>query len=397
MKICIIFPFDPLGQKIGGAETFLKDFIKYVPREFDLEVIGTSADKIQRPAGKWQSLNIEGRDFSFFPVFCEKDENRRTRIPLSLRFTWTLMFRRLDYSERIIFFNRIEPAVLFKHVKAPKILMVHNDIARQIMNRNSGIVWSAFPAFYFMVERYIFTFVDRVYTVSTNTLDFYKKKYPKNKNKFYFLPTWVDDKLFCPSGEPKTEIKKKLRAIDGALVCEKKWILYVGRLQEQKAPLRLIDSFNEYHRHDENSLFVVIGGGGLRKSTEEYVKKLALEKSVIFLGDIEQRRLMQLYRASDVFLLTSNFEGMPICVLEALACGIPVVSTSVGEVKRVVINGFSGEVVEDFSPKTIARELAKVLNNAGSYTQGNCASAIKNYTPQNVLNPFFEYIRRTFK
>lgn len=93
-------------------------------------------------------------------------------------------------------------------------------------------------------------------------------------------------------------------------------------------------------------------------------------------------------------LLTSNFEGMPICILEALGCGLPVVSTDVGEVKRLIKNGFSGEVVESFAPKDIARGLEKVLNYPDVYIRKNCVSCIMEYTPEKVLKPIYKLMRK---
>jgi len=92
-----------------------------------------------------------------------------------------------------------------------------------------------------------------------------------------------------------------------------------------------------------------------------------------------------------------NFEGMPMCVLEALACGLPVVSTDVGEVKRVVKNGYSGEVVEDFSPKSIAQALKKVLENYPNYSKENCINSVSEYTPQKVLAPLYQKIEELYR
>ena len=81
-------------------------------------------------------------------------------------------------------------------------------------------------------------------------------------------------------------------------------------------------------------------------------------------------------------------------VLEALGCGLPVVLTDVGEVKRVVKNNFSGEVVNSFNPTDLAKGLQKVLNNPRIYTIKNCVSCILEYTPQKVLQPVYELYRK---
>jgi len=88
---------------------------------------------------------------------------------------------------------------------------------------------------------------------------------------------------------------------------------------------------------------------------------------------------------------------MPMCVLEALGCGLPVVSTNVGEVKKVVENDFSGEVVESVSPRIISQSIEKVLSTPNKYSKNNCIMSISQYTPQKVLKPLYETIRRLYK
>ena len=87
---------------------------------------------------------------------------------------------------------------------------------------------------------------------------------------------------------------------------------------------------------------------------------------------------------------------MPICVLEALSCGLPVVSTDVGEVNKVVNNGISGEVVKSFSPYAISKSLKQVLENPLIYSKYNCIEAISEFTPQKVLMPIFKTIRDVY-
>ena len=87
---------------------------------------------------------------------------------------------------------------------------------------------------------------------------------------------------------------------------------------------------------------------------------------------------------------------MPRCVIEALTCGLPVVSTDVGEVSLVVRNGFSGEVVKDLSAQAIASAIEKVLKNPIVYTSSNCLEAVSAYTPEKILAPLFEYMRNLY-
>lgn len=396
VKILISYPTDPLGPRVGGAETFLKGFIKNAPEDFDVTFIGISSDHKKRPPKKWMKVELGNREFNFLPLSFEKDENKKTTIPLSLRFTLALRLSSINISNKLLVFNRIEPAILYRSAKCPKVAIIHNDVQKQTERGGSDVLWSKFPWLYFIFENFLITSMDHVYTVSNNSLEFYRSKYPELK-MFSFLPTWADTDIFYPKDEAKFSIRSNLLSLSKNLPINEKWILFVGRLQEQKAPLRVIDTFMEYYRKDNAACLIIIGAGNLREAMVLHVKKMKMENKVFFLGNVSQETLALFYRGSDVLLLTSNFEGMPMCVLEALGCGLPVVSTNVGEVKRVVKNEFSGEVVKSFSPVIIAQALLKVLHDSVIYSKSNCVESVSAYTPQNVLGPVYERIRELYK
>lgn len=396
VKLLILYPTDPLGPKVGGAETFLKGFIKNAPEDFDVTFIGISSDRKKRPPKKWVKLKLGNREFNFLPLSFEKDENKKTTIPLSLRFTLALRLSSINISNKLLVFNRIEPAILYRSAKCPKVAIIHSDVQKQTERGGSEVLWSKFPRLYFMFEKLIITSMDHVYTVSNNSLEFYRSKYPERKKMFSFLPTWADTDIFYPKDEPKFSIRSNLLSLNNKLPIDEKWILFVGRLQKVKSPIRLIDTFAEYYRKDTTACLIIIGEGNLREAMVLHVKKMKMENKVFFLGNVSQETLALFYRGSDVLLLTSNFEGMPMCVLEALGCGLPVVSTNVGEVKRVVKNEFSGEVVESVSPKIISQSIEKVLSNPDIYSKDNCIKAISEYTPQKVLKPVYETVGRLY-
>ncbi|MDL1980897.1 MAG: glycosyltransferase family 4 protein [Deltaproteobacteria bacterium] len=397
VKVLIIYPTDPLGPKVGGAETFLKGFIKNAPEDFDVAFIGISSDRQKRPPKKWIKLKLGNREFNFLALFFEKDENKKTTIPLSLRFTLALRLSPINISNKLLVFNRIEPTILYRSAKCPKVAIIHSDVQKQTERGGSEVLWSKFPRLYFIFEKLIITSMDHVYTVSNNSLEFYRSKYPERKKMFSFLPTWADTDIFYPKDEPKFSIRSNLLSLNNDLPIDEKWILFVGRLQKVKAPIRLIDTFMEYYRKDTTACLIIIGEGNLREAMVLHVKKMKMENKVFFLGNVSQETLALFYRGSDVLLLTSNFEGMPMCVLEALGCGLPVISTNVGEVKRVVKNEFSGEVVESVSPKIISQSIEKVLSNPDIYSKDNCIKAISEYTPQKVLKPVYGTVRKLYR
>ena len=99
-------------------------------------------------------------------------------------------------------------------------------------------------------------------------------------------------------------------------------------------------------------------------------------------------------KGADVFVLSSGYEGMPMCVLEALACGLPVASTEVGEVARVVSPGVNGELVSVHEPEQLAHAMEKCLRNVEKYRGEPCTDAIQDFLPEKVLKPIYENYRK---
>lgn len=394
VKVSIVYPLNPMGLRVGGIETFMKGFIKYAPQDFDISFVGITSDPVNRPVRQQTVLKYGDKQFKFFPLFLEKDENRKTVIPLSLRFAIALLRPGLMFKPDVFLFNRIEPILMFLGRKEPKVAFIHNDIEKQVVHGQSEVLWSRLPGLYCWFEGLIFKACDTICTVNTRTLAFYQERYKQYADKFTFVPTWVDPDVFTPLQGDKAALRTELiKQFDG-LSAEKKWVLFVGRLQEQKAPLRLVRTFHAYCRSGCPAQMIIIGDGNLRGEVDALVRELGLSGSVVMIPPMKQEALSNFYRASDVLLLTSDFEGMPCCVIEALGSGLPVVTTNAGEVKLVVKNGFSGEVVDVFDPGIIAGQLAHVLENPGTYSVINCLQSVELFSPAQVLAPVYKRMRQ---
>ncbi|HPB56776.1 MAG TPA: hypothetical protein PLB68_12515, partial [Candidatus Aminicenantes bacterium] len=89
MKVLrILHPMDPLGRKVGGAESFVKNMIRFSPSGLSIELVGTSSREVR--LREWREELLEGREYRFLPLLKEEGENRRSFPPLSLRYTLAL-------------------------------------------------------------------------------------------------------------------------------------------------------------------------------------------------------------------------------------------------------------------------------------------------------------------
>lgn len=96
---------------------------------------------------------------------------------------------------------------------------------------------------------------------------------------------------------------------------------HVGRFMSQKNHEFLIDTFNEIHKKIPQSRLLLIGDGDIIEKIRIKVKKLQIEKYVLFTGNI--KNVNEMYQAMDVFVLPSLYEGLPVVLIEAQAAGLP--------------------------------------------------------------------------
>ena len=110
--------------------------------------------------------------------------------------------------------------------------------------------------------------------------------------------------------------------------------VHVGRMETIKNQILIIKGFERLHRLYGDIKLIMVGDGPLMKSYVEYVNQHSLESSVIFLGN--RADVASILSTCDFFVLSSNSECCPISILEALASGLPIISTDVGGVKEIV-------------------------------------------------------------
>lgn len=179
------------------------------------------------------------------------------------------------------------------------------------------------------------------------------------------------------------ELAQKAKAdVTWMFKSDQKVICSVGRLDVQKNVHVLIDAFGNVLRQESNCRLLIIGDGPLRKNLEDYVKKCGLNSEVVFLGYVLNP--LPYISKSDVFVLSSNWEGFGNVLVEALGVGCPVVSTDCpsgpseilenGKYGRLVPMGDSAELAEAIL-QTIHEEsdVSKLKARAQIFSVENCA------------------------
>lgn len=392
-RIGIFHPSDPAGHIPGGIETVIRSILKWSPADLDYTLFGASSDLRERPLGREIELAVGNRHARFVPIVSADPSSTRRTMPLSVRFMYALQrYKRTPNLQRleVLDFHRIEPMILFRSDPRPKNVMIHQDMSAVIRDKDCDIGWRHAPRLYENIERWLFRSADRVFCVRRSAIERYKRDHPGIADRFTFTPTWVDDEIFfAPNDADRTKVRGEIRARLGIDVSTT-LLISVGRLDQQKDPLLLLNALRVALRSRRNLHLALVGDGILRPQVEAACRSAELAGKVSLLGARPPEEIATLLRASDLFVLSSAYEGMPIVVLEALASGLPVVTTDVGEVALTVQNGLNGAIVAERTAQTLGDAICATLENADALRGAACTRAIAPYLPERVLGRIYD-------
>lgn len=139
-------------------------------------------------------------------------------------------------------------------------------------------------------------------------------------------------------------------------------VLFLGWLHRDKGVLDLMHAIPHVLRSVPEATFVLAGSGDVDSMTR-LARSLRIEHAVHWPGWVDGAEKDNLLRKADVFVLPSYYEGLPLGVLEAMACGVPVVATSVGGIPDVIEDRINGLLVDPGKPEALARAIVTLLKD----------------------------------
>lgn len=148
-------------------------------------------------------------------------------------------------------------------------------------------------------------------------------------SKLFVLPNTIDTSEFHPTSTPK-----------------KYDLITIGRLVEVKHLEILLKMISTLKQKYPSIKVGIAGSGPLSKKLEHQSIQLGLENNIEFLGFVEDAN--QFLNSGKIYVLTSESEGLPTAMVEAMACGIPPVVSNVGNISDVAINGENSIVIDDY-------------------------------------------------
>lgn len=390
VRLLILMPNDPERMRIGGIASFVRGFVKFAPPDFDLAFVGVTAD---RPLWQWRWIEFEGRPIRFLPV-AHGRPGVRSRVPVALRYAASLFIHRraLRLEGWIASFHRPATDLALRDPRMPMWRVVHLAV-EDLSTIGSESRWRRLSGPLSFIERRAFRRMNRIYVVNEAVADRYRRRFPEVADRIRFLPNWADPTIFRPVDDEKRDALRSALMADLDLPTDSFVILFAGRLEGQKDPILLARAFAAFRARQPSAVLLIAGEGSLEHQVRHELTSANATDAVRFIGTVPRFRLAELMQASDAMLITSAFETGPTVGLEALACGLPVVTTAVGEVSRVVAGGGAGFVAPQHSAEALADGLSWIATQPHRRLRGDAVIAGAPYLADRVLGELYDYNR----
>lgn len=136
-------------------------------------------------------------------------------------------------------------------------------------------------------------------------------------------------------------------------------VIYLGRFSYAKNPQRMISVCKKIVNKKPDAKIAIVGTGELEEDVKSLAKSLQLDSNLTFFGFCPNP--LKILQGAKVMIMTSRWEGTPMCALESMALGVPIVSTPVDGLKKLIKNGESGYLSDD--DEKIVNEIVRLITD----------------------------------
>jgi len=164
-------------------------------------------------------------------------------------------------------------------------------------------------------------------------------------------------------------------------------ILFVGTLRLVKGVQYLITSMKKIHEEMPDARLILVGDGEERERLAALSLQLGIQKHVQFIGIVPQEKVKTFMQQADVFVLPSLSEGFPNVIIEAMACGLPIIASRVGGIPDILTNDTNGYLVEAKDTHDMANKIILLLSDDAlrKKISDNNRLLVKKYAWENVI------------
>lgn len=302
MKICLV----TTGLGVGGAEKQVCDLADvYEQKENEVIIISLTGTPDIKPINNKVRIYSFNMQKSFFSLFITLIRVRKVI---------------KQFSPDVVHSHMLHANIFCRLIRLCTKIKVLISTAHNTYEGN--LIWMT-----------LYRFTDFLATISTNvseaSVEAFLKSKASCKNKMIVQYNGIDCDNFSPSYMDRVEYREKLKIKNEDIL-----LLSIGRLTEAKNHSMLLSCFSDIKENFSNVKLAIIGTGELRENLQQKIESLNIQDSVFMLGTSFD--IKQWMSASDIFVLTSKWEGMPLVICEAMSCEKIVVSTDCGGVREII-------------------------------------------------------------
>lgn len=333
----------------GGAEALLTTIVNHLnPQKYEIGII-----EIYNANIKKEPVNSNIRVYD--PITWTGDEDYRKKIYYIYNAPDEMIVRYIpsDY-DLYVSFNYQLPSFLLPS-GTRNISWIHGAVFDLAGN---GREW------YRSLQSRAFEKVKKIISISDVTTRSIRELFPNHADKIIEIYNSINVE----------EIRQKAKQC-ARIILRTPALIYVGRFDENKDPLRMVDIFNHVYRKERDAHLYFLGKGELEAEVREKVKKYGLQECVHILGYIENP--FPIIRQADVCCMTSKSEGFPMSLLESVALHVPFVSTEVGGA-RILSNGERcGKIFK--TNQEAADRIVEILGTSKELLADECEESIRRF------------------
>ncbi|MDR2192675.1 MAG: glycosyltransferase family 4 protein [Endomicrobium sp.] len=209
--------------------------------------------------------------------------------------------------------------------------------------------------FFILVEKFCALFSDKLIAVAEEDIKKGLRYKIAKEDKFVLIRAGIDVNYY-KNYKLQTNLKKSLNLSDNAKI-----VTTIGPFKPQKNLKDFIKAAEIAGKNVSEAVFLITGDGDLRKRLEEQISKTGMKDKIILLGWRDD--IAEILTSSDIFVMTSLWEGLPRAIIEAMCCAKPVIANAVDGVKEIISEGKNGYKIQPYDYGDTAQKIIKLLQN----------------------------------
>ena len=250
----------------------------------------------------------------------------------------------------------------------PVVVITHNNIIRdfqqqltQVRHRPLGVLrWVPRGLKLYVDDLRYLPLAERITALSDSTGDALRHWFRLDQKRITVIFNGVDVEACLAAQGQRPSWRRHLLLADDTVL-----IVAIGRLVNDKGHQYLIDAFASLTSGTHTPLcqLVIAGDGPLRAALQAQAQQRGVARDVTFLGHVAHDEALALMQAADVMAHPSLVEGLPLTLLEAMACGRPIIASQVGAIAQWLVDGVSGLLIPAANSSALTHALSKLVGN----------------------------------